>query len=119
MIIFASEDIGITSSAALNLSVSTFLAVERIGLPECKYNLFHCALALASCKKSRKVADAMVNAQNAANSSSDMPVPKHLINASNDFMKKEGFGNNYKWESDYLPKEGFLPKDLKDLNLFN
>lgn len=119
MIIFASEDIGIASSAALNLSVSTFLAVERIGLPECQYNLYHCALALASCKKSRKVAEAMVNAQNAANSSANMPVPKHLVNASNNFMQKEGFGKNYKWDSDYLPKEGFLPTELNDLNLFS
>lgn len=119
MIIFASEDIGIASSAAVNLAVSTFLAVERIGLPECQYNLYHCALALASCKKSRKVAEAMVNAQNAANNSSDVPVPKHLVNASNNFMQKEGFGKDYKWEPDFLPTAGFLPTELKDLNLFN
>lgn len=38
-IIFASEDIGLSAPAALNLAVSTFLAVERIGLPECNYCL--------------------------------------------------------------------------------
>jgi putative ATPase len=59
MIIFASEDIGIAGSPALNLAVSTFLAVERLGMPECQYNLFHCALVLAASKKSRLVADAM------------------------------------------------------------
>ena len=36
MVIFASEDIGLAAPAALNLAVSTFLAVERIGLPEAK-----------------------------------------------------------------------------------
>ena len=40
MIIFASEDIGIAAPAALNLAVSTFLAVERIGMPECEYALY-------------------------------------------------------------------------------
>lgn len=118
MIIFASEDIGVASSGALNLAVSTFLAVERIGLPECQYNLYHCALALASCKKSRKVAEAMINAQNIVKDTVDKPVPKHLINASNRFMQNEGFGNNYKWESGYKPSKGFLPEELKDINLF-
>jgi putative ATPase len=39
MVIFASEDVGLAASAALNLTVSTFMAVERIGMPECQYNL--------------------------------------------------------------------------------
>ena len=34
MVIFASEDIGLAGSPALNLAVSTFMAVERIGMPE-------------------------------------------------------------------------------------
>src|SRR5665213_1073676 len=62
MVIFASEDIGIAAPAALNLAVSTFLAVERIGLPEAQYNLFHCATVMAKAPKSREVADAMSQA---------------------------------------------------------
>ena len=95
------------------------MAVERIGMPEGQYNLFHCALALASCKKSRKVADTMANALNAAKNNLNAPVPPHLINASTNFMKDAGFGKDYKWEANFLPNEGFLPKDLKNLNLFN
>ncbi len=34
MVVFASEDIGLAAPAALNLAISTFLAVERIGMPE-------------------------------------------------------------------------------------
>jgi len=59
MVIFASEDVGLSASAALNLAVATFQAVERIGMPECQYNLFHCALVLAKTPKSRVVAEAM------------------------------------------------------------
>ncbi len=55
MVIFASEDIGLAAPAALNLAVSTFLAVERIGLPECEYNLYHCATVLAKSSKSMVV----------------------------------------------------------------
>jgi putative ATPase len=62
MVIFASEDIGMAAPAALNLAVSTFEAVERIGMPECQYNLFHCATVMAKAPKSREVASAMSRA---------------------------------------------------------
>ena len=38
MVIFASEDIGLAGNGALSLAVATFEAVERVGLPEAKYN---------------------------------------------------------------------------------
>ena len=66
MVIFASEDIGIASSPALNLAVSTFEAVERIGMPECQYNLYHCAIVLSKAQKSRVVASAMNKAINSS-----------------------------------------------------
>lgn len=47
MVIFASEDIGLAGNGALSLAVATFQAVERVGLPEANYNLYHCAIALA------------------------------------------------------------------------
>src|SRR5207344_3424444 len=74
MVVFASEDIGIAAPAALNLAVSTFQAVERIGMPECQYNLFHCASVLAKAQKSREVADAMAGALAAAKQYPDLPV---------------------------------------------
>src|SRR5207247_1888875 len=48
MVIFASEDIGMAAPAALNLAISAFQAVERIGLPECNYALYHCATVHAT-----------------------------------------------------------------------
>lgn len=118
MVIFASEDVGIAASPALNLAVSTFLAVERIGMPECKYNLFHCATVLAGAKKSRAVADAMYKATEAAKATPTAQVPLHLRNAPTKLMKDLGYGKNYKWEADFKHKNGFLPDELKDLKLF-
>lgn len=91
MIIFASEDVGIAASPALNLAVATFQAVERIGMPECQYNLFHCATVLAKCEKSRVVSDAMYGAQRAAKEHPDLPVPLHLRNAPTQLMKDLGY----------------------------
>jgi putative ATPase len=118
MVIFASEDIGIAAPAALNVAVSTFLAVERIGMPECQYNLFECATVLAKSAKSREVADAMHAAQDAARQYSDLPVPIHVRNAPTKLMKDLGYGKGTKWEAGFKHPKGFLPPELSDLNLF-
>lgn len=118
MVIFASEDIGLAAPAAMNLAVSTFLAVERIGMPECQYNLFHCAAVLAKTGKSREAADAMYKAQAAAREHPDLPVPLALRNAPTKLMKDLGYNKGYKWEADFQASEGFLPNELKDLKLF-
>lgn len=118
MVIFASEDIGIASSPALNLAVSTFSAVERIGMPECQYNLFHCALVLSASKKSRVVAEAMSKAIQTAKSTPNAQVPSHLKNAPTKLMKELGYGKGYKWQADFKHEKGFLPEELSDLDLF-
>ncbi len=118
MVIFASEDVGIAASPALNLAVATFEAVERIGLPECQYNLFHCALVLAKCKKSRVVADAMNKAINAARDYPEAPVPLHLRNAPTKLMKELGYQQGTKWEAGFKHPKGFLPDELQDFSVF-
>lgn len=118
MVIFASEDIGLAAPAALNLAASTFLAVERIGMPECQYNLFHCAAVLAKAPKSRQVADAMNAALNAARQYPDLPVPLHLRNAPTKLMKDLGYGEGYEWQADFKHKNGFLPQELADVDFF-
>jgi putative ATPase len=118
MVIFASEDVGLAAPAALNLAVSTFQAVERIGMPECQYNLFHCATVLAKCEKSRAVTDAMSRAQSAAREHPDLPVPLHLRNAPTKLMKDLGYQKGTKWEAGFEHPKGFLPPELSDLDLF-
>ncbi len=118
MIIFASEDIGIAAPAALNQAISAFLAVERIGMPECEYNLYQCAAVLAKSPKSRQVADAMYAAKTAAREYPDLPVPLHLRNAPTKLMKDLGYNQNYKWEAGFKPGAGFLPDEISDLKIF-
>jgi putative ATPase len=118
MVIFASEDIGLAAPAALSLAVSTFLAVERIGMPECQYNLFHCAATLAKAKKSREVTNAMGKALFAARDYPDAPVPLHLRNAPTKLMKDLGYQQNYEWQANFQHEKGFLPPELTGTDFF-
>jgi len=119
MVVFASEDIGLAAPAALNIAVSTFLAVERIGLPECQYSLYHCAAVLAKAPKSRETTNAMNKAQAIANKYPNLAIPLHLRNAPTKLMKELGYNEGYKWQPGFKDNRGFLPPELKDLNLFN
>lgn len=112
MVIFASEDIGLAGNGALGLAVSAFQAVERIGMPEANYTLFHTATALAKSKKSREAADLMYEAKALAKQYPDSPVPLHLRNAPTKLMKDLGYNEGYKWEADFKHKKGFLPDDI-------
>ena len=112
MVIFASEDIGLAGNGALALAVATFQAIERIGLPEGNYSLYHCATALARATKSREIPDLMHAAKDLAKQYPDSPVPLHLRNAPTTLMRELGYNKNYEWEAGFTPNEGFLPKDI-------
>ncbi|HSW91487.1 MAG TPA: replication-associated recombination protein A, partial [Candidatus Saccharimonadales bacterium] len=118
MVIFASEDIGLAGNGALGLALNAFQAVERIGMPESSYVLFHTATALAKAAKSRQTTDAMYKAQQLARQYPDAPVPIHLRNAPTKLMKELGYGKDYKWEADFKHNKGFLPDELKDKKIF-
>ncbi len=118
MIVFASEDIGLAANPALNLAVSTFLAVERIGMPECEYNLYHCATVLAGAKKSRSITDAMSRAKQVVASQPNASVPLHLRNAPTKLMKDLGYNKGYEWKDGFSHPEGNLPETAKDFVAF-
>ena len=113
MVIFASEDIGLAGNGALALAVATFQAVERVGLPEAKYNLYHCATALARSAKSRETTDLMHEAEALAKQHPHSPVPLHVRNAPTSLMKNLGYGKNYEWKAGFKPNQGFLPDDVR------
>lgn len=112
MVIFASEDIGLAGNGALSLAVATFQAVERVGLPEAAYNLYHCATALARSEKSREVSNLMSEAKTLAKRFPDSLVPLHVRNAPTKLMKDLGYGKGYKWQANFKHKGGFLPDDI-------
>lgn len=112
MVIFASEDIGLAGNGALGLALNGFEAVERVGMPESNYVLYHVATALARSKKSREATDLMHSAKDLAKRHPDAQVPLHLRNAPTKLMKDLGYAQDYKWEADFKHKKGFLPDEI-------
>jgi putative ATPase len=118
MVIFASEDIGLAGNGALGLALNAFQAIERVGMPESSYILFHVATALAKSEKSRQTTDAMHRAMTLAKNYPNAAVPVHLRNAPTPLMKNLGYTEGYKWEANFKHDKGFLPDNLKDKEIF-
>lgn len=119
MVIFASEDIGLAGNGALNLAVSCFQAIERIGMPEGGIVLSHVAVVLAKAKKSRETCDAWFRAQEVAHKSMGSPVPTWLRNAPTKLMKDLGFGAGQKWEAGFHLDKSYLPDAVQNEKIFH
>ncbi|QIW97126.1 hypothetical protein AMS68_002644 [Peltaster fructicola] len=118
MVVIASEDVGLADNSMLSLATATYTAAEKIGMPECRINLAHCAVALCEAPKSVRAYRGL-NAAYAAlkePGKAGLPVPTHLRNAPTRLMKELGYGKEYKYNPDY--KEGrvvqvYLPEKLE------
>lgn len=118
MVIFASEDIGLAGNGALNLAVSCFQAIERVGMPEGEIILSHVATVLAKAKKNRDTYDAWTKAKEVARRSMGCPVPTWLRNAPTKLMKDLGFGQGQQWTAGFHLDKSYLPDDVKHEKIF-
>lgn len=118
MIIFASEDIGVSGNGALGLALNAFQAVERVGMPESTIILAHAVTALTKSEKSRQTTEAIQRAMELAKQYPDAPVPLHLRNASTKLMRDIGYGQDYKMRPGFKHDKGFLPDELVDKKIF-
>lgn len=118
MVVFASEDIGLAGNGALNLAVSCFEAIERIGMPEGGIVLSHVATVLAKAKKNRDAYNAWARAQQVAHKSMNAPVPTWLRNAPTKLMKDLGFGQGQKWEAGFHLDKSYLPEVVQDEKIY-
>lgn len=117
MIILASEDIGNADPYAITLAVSTFNAVDSIGMPEARIILSQCATYLACSPKSNSSYMAISKAEQDVNELPAYGVPLHLRNSPTKLMKELGYGKDYKYAHDYEGhwiKMDFLPQEIKD-----
>ena len=104
LIRFASEDIGMADSRALEIAVATYQACHYIGMPECNVNLAHCVTYLALAPKSNALYVAYEKAKRDALKTIADPVPLHIRNAPTKLMKELNYGKGYQYAHDYSNK---------------
>ncbi|CAF9941467.1 hypothetical protein IMSHALPRED_002588 [Imshaugia aleurites] len=117
MVVIASEDIGLADNSMLTLATSTYAAAEKIGMPEARINLAHCAVALALSPKSTRAYRGLGNAMAALKEPgvAALPIPIHLRNAPTRLMKELGYGAEYKYNPSFVDgkvKQEYFPQEL-------
>jgi len=113
MVIFASEDVGNADPHALGLATSTWLAVERIGLPEGRIPIAQAVTYLACAPKSNAAYRAGDRARDAVRDAGSLPVPLHLRNAPTALMRDLGYGRDYAYPHD-APEQFVSTPNLPD-----
>ena len=118
MVVIASEDIGLADNSMLTLATSTYAAAEKIGMPEARINLAHCAVALALSPKSTRAYRGLGNAMAALQEPgvAALPIPIHLRNAPTRLMKEMGYGAEYKYNPRFVDgkvKQEYFPRELE------
>ena len=112
---FASEDVGLANSRALEQTVAAYQACHFIGLPECNVILAQAVVYLAKCEKSNDLYTAYGKAASDIREYGNLPVPLHIRNAPTKLMKDLNYGKGYKYspEYNYKEKQEYLPEKLK------
>lgn len=114
---FASEDIGLADSRALEIAVAAYQASHFIGMPECNVNLTHAVIYMSLAPKSNAAEAAYMAAAVDAQKMLAEPVPLIIRNAPTRLMKDLDYGKGYQYAHDYADKlttMQCLPDSLKD-----
>ena len=100
LIRFASEDVGMADSRALEVAVLAYQACHFIGMPECNVTLTHAVTYLALAPKSNALYRAYEAAKRDAQEMLAEPVPLQIRNAPTALMKDLHYGEGYVYAHD-------------------
>ena len=100
LIRFASEDVGMADSNALQVAVAAYQACHFLGMPECDVHLTHAVVYLSMTAKSNALYMACEMAKKDVRTLPAEPVPKQICNAPTRLMKELDYGKNYEYAHD-------------------
>ena len=113
---FASEDVGMADSRAVEICTSVYQACHFIGMPECSVHLTHAVTYLSLAPKSNALYMAYESAKRDANKMIAEPVPLQIRNAPTKLMKELEYGKGYAYAHDHeakLTSMKCLPESLE------
>lgn len=119
---FASEDIGMADSAALQIAVAAYQACHFLGMPECDVHLTHAVTYLSMASKSNALYRACEDCKRDVKSLPAEPVPLHLCNAPTSLMKELDYGKGYEYAhntEEKLTRMTCLPDKLKHRSYYH
>lgn len=119
---FASEDIGMADSRALQIAVAAYQACYYLGMPECSVHLTHAVVFCTLAPKSNALELAYNTAAEDARKMLDEPVPMQIRNAPTSLMKDLGYGEGYIYAHDTKEKVTAmqcLPDSLAGKHYYN
>jgi len=122
LIRFASEDIGMADSRALEIAVACYQACHMIGMPECSVHLTHCVTYLSLSVKSNALYVAYEAAKKDALGTLSEPVPLHIRNAPTKLMEALNYGKGYQYAHDFedqITDMVCLPESIKDHSYYH
>lgn len=114
---FASEDVGMADSNALQVAVASYQACHFLGMPECDVNLAHTVVYLSMAPKSNALYRACEDCKVDVKELPAEPVPLQICNAPTNLMKQMNYGKGYIYAHDTeekLAKMQCLPEALAD-----
>lgn len=101
---FASEDIGLADSKALEVAIAAYQACHFLGMPECNVHLTHAVIYMAMSPKSNAMMTAYLAARKDAISQLAEPVPLVIRNAPTQLMESLDYGKGYVYAHDTAAK---------------
>ena len=113
---FASEDIGLADTNALNVAVNVYHACHFIGMPECNVHLTEAVIYMSLAPKSNSCYNAYMYAASDARQTLAEPVPLVIRNAPTKLMKELNYGKGYQYAHDTeekLTNMECMPPSLK------
>ena len=119
---FASEDIGLADTNALNVAVNVYHACHFIGMPECNVHLTEAVIYMSLAPKSNSCYNAYILASSDARRMISEPVPLVIRNAPTKLMKELNYGAGYQYAhdtEDKLTNMECLPTTLKGKTYYN
>ena len=101
---FASEDVGMADSKALEVAVAAYQACHFIGMPECSVHLTHAVVYMSLAPKSNALYMAYEHAKKDAVTMLAEPVPLVIRNAPTKLMEELEYGKGYQYAHDTQEK---------------
>lgn len=119
---FASEDIGLADTNALNVAVNVYHSCHFIGMPECNVHLTEAVIYMSLAPKSNSCYMAYMEASKDAKTMLAEPVPLVIRNAPTKLMENLHYGEGYQYAHDMKDKLSTmecLPPSLKNKTYYH